>query len=81
MLRNIVNQKILTKKMCLEFDFTYAVRISLRLVNPLSYYIYIYMKTIIVIISKNKSKIKKFSRIKCAWNSILHMLYKFHQDR
>ena len=30
------------------------------------------MKTIIVIISKNKSKIKKFSRTECAWNSILH---------
>ena len=49
--------------MCLEFGFTYAVRILLRSVNPLSYYIYIYiyiyMKTIIVIISKNKSKIEK----------------------
>ena len=67
--------------MCLEFNFTYAVQISLQSVNPLSYYIYIYMKTIIVIISKNKSKIKKFSRTKYAWNSILHMLYKFHQDR
>ena len=69
--------------MCLEFDFIYAVQISLRSVNPLSYftYIYIYMKTIIVIISKNKSKIKKFSQTKCAWNSILHMLCKFHQDR
>ena len=42
--------------MYLEFDFTYAVQISSRSVNPLSYYIYIYMKTIIVIISKNKSK-------------------------
>ena len=30
------------------------------------------MKTIIVIISKNKSKIKKFSLTKYAWNSILH---------
>ena len=40
--------------MCLEYDFTYAVQISSRSVNPLSYYIY--MKTIIVIISKNKSK-------------------------
>ena len=75
----IVNQKILIEKMGLEFDFTYAVQISLRSVNPLSYYIY--RKTIIVIISKNKSKNKKFSRTKCAWNSILHMLYKFHQDR
>ena len=28
--------------MCLEFDFTYAVQISLRSVNPLSYYIPIY---------------------------------------
>ena len=28
--------------MCLEFDFTYAVQISLRSVNSLSYYIYIY---------------------------------------
>ena len=28
--------------MCLEFDFTYAVQISSRSVNPLSYYIYIY---------------------------------------
>ena len=28
--------------MCLEFDFTYAVQISLRSVNFLSYYIYIY---------------------------------------
>ena len=51
--------KILINKMCLEFDFTYAVQISSRSVNPLSYYIY--MKTIIVIISKNKSKIEKFS--------------------
>ena len=70
--------------MCLEFDFTYAMQSSLRSVNPhfeLYIYIYIYMKTIIVIISKNKSKIKKFSGAKCAWNSILHMLYKFHQDR
>ena len=50
----IVNQKILINKMCLEFNFTYAVQISSRSVNPLSYYIY--MKTIIVIISKNKSK-------------------------
>ena len=57
----IVNQKILMNKMCLEFDFTYAMQISLRSVNPISYYIYIYIyvKTIIVIISKNKSKIKK----------------------
>ena len=49
--------------MCLEFDFTYAMRISLRSVNPLLYYIYIYIyvKTIIVIISWNKSKNKKFS--------------------
>ena len=39
------------------------------------------MKTKIVIISKNKSEIKKFSRTKCAWNSMLHMLYKFYQDR
>ena len=61
----IVNQKILMNKMCLEFDFTYAVQISLRSVNSLSYYLYIYMKTKIVIISKNKSKIKKFSRTKC----------------
>ena len=37
----IVNQKILMNKMCLEFDFTYAVQISLRSVNSLSYYIYI----------------------------------------
>ena len=29
--------------MCLEFDFTYAVQISSRSVNPLSYYIYIYI--------------------------------------
>ena len=28
--------------MCLEFEFTYDVQISLRSVNPLSYYIYIY---------------------------------------
>ena len=42
--------------MSFEFNFTYAMQISLRSVNPLSYYIY--MKTIIVIISKNKSKIK-----------------------
>ena len=28
--------------MCLEFDFTYAVQISSRSVNPLLYYIYIY---------------------------------------
>ena len=65
----ILNHKILMNKMCLEFDFTYAVQISSRSVNPLSYiyiYIYIYMKTIIVIISKNKSKIQKFSRTKCA---------------
>ena len=72
----IVNQKILMKKMCLEFNFTYAMQISLRSVNPpivLYIYIYIYIyiyryicKTIIVIISKNKSKIKKFSRTKCA---------------
>ena len=41
-------------KMCLEFDFTYDMQISSRSVNPLSYYMY--MKTIIVIISKNKSK-------------------------
>ena len=67
--------------MCLESDFTYAVQISLRSVNSLSYYIYIYMKTKIVIISKNKSKIKKFSVTKCDWNSILHMLYKFYQDQ
>ena len=52
----IVNQKILMNKMCLEFNFTYAIQISSRSVNPLSYYIYIYMKTIIAIISKNKSK-------------------------
>ena len=47
--------------MCLEFDFTYAVKILLRSVNSLSLfhiyiYIYIYMKTKILIISKNKSK-------------------------
>ena len=74
-------KKILINKMCLEFNFTYAVRISLRSVNSLSYYIYIYMKTKIVIISKNKSKIKKFSGTKWDWNSILHMLYKFYQNR
>ena len=79
--KNIVNQKILSNKMFLEFNFTYAVQISLRLMNPLLYYIYIYMKTEIVIISKTKSKIKKFSWTKCAWNSMLHMLYKFYQDR
>ena len=64
----IVNQKILMHKMCLEFDFTYAMQISSRSVNPLSYfiYIYIYMKTIIVIISKNNSKIENFSRTICA---------------
>ena len=28
--------------MWLEFDFTYAVQISSRSVNPLSYFIYIY---------------------------------------
>ena len=67
--------------MCLEFDFTYAVQISLRSVNSLSYYISIYMKTKIVIISKNKSEIKKYSRTKCTWNSILHILYKLYQDR
>ena len=77
----IVNKKILMNKMFLEFDFTYAVQISLRSVISLSYYIYIYMKTKIVIISKNKSKIEKFSITKCDWNSILHMLYKFYQDR
>ena len=27
--------------MCLEFDFTYAMQISSRSVNPLSYFIYI----------------------------------------
>ena len=37
----IVNQNILINKMCLEFAFTYAVQISSRSVNPLSY-IYIY---------------------------------------
>ena len=47
---------------------------------PIVLYIY-NMKTIIVIISKNKSKIKQFSWTKWAWNSILHMLYKFHQDQ
>ena len=30
------------KKMCLEFDFTYAVQISLRSVNSLLYNIYLY---------------------------------------
>ena len=39
----IVNQKILMNKMCLKFDFTYAVQILSRSVNPLSYYIYIYI--------------------------------------
>ena len=39
----IVNQKILMNKMCLEFDFTYAMQISSRSVNPLSYFIYIYI--------------------------------------
>ena len=39
----IVNQKILNNKMCLEFNFTYAVQISLRSVNSLSYYIYIFI--------------------------------------
>ena len=46
--------------MCLEFNFTYAMQISLRSVNPpivLCVCIYI-CKTIIVIISKNKLKIK-----------------------
>ena len=38
----IVNQKILRNRICLEFDFTYAVQISSRSVNPLSYYIYVY---------------------------------------
>ena len=39
----IVNQKILMNKMWLEFDFTYAMQTSSRSVNPLSYFIYIYM--------------------------------------
>ena len=40
----IVNQKILTNKMCLEFNFTFAMQISLRSVNPpMVLYIYIYM--------------------------------------
>ena len=29
--------------MCLEFNFTYAMQISSRSVNPLSYFIYIYI--------------------------------------
>ena len=29
--------------MCLEFDFTYAMQISSGSMNPLSYFIYIYM--------------------------------------
>ena len=29
-------------KMCSEFDFAYAMQISSRSVNPLSYFIYIY---------------------------------------
>ena len=45
--------------MCIEFDFTYGMQISSRSVNPLSYFIYIYMKTIIVIISKINRKSKK----------------------
>ena len=39
----IVNKKILKNKMCLEFDFTYAMQILLRSVNSLSYFIYIYI--------------------------------------
>ena len=38
----IVNQKILMNKISLEYDFTYAMQISSRSVNPLSYFIYIY---------------------------------------
>ena len=38
--------------MCLEFDFTYAVQISLRSVNSLSYYIYIYE-------NKNRNYVEK----------------------
>ena len=47
--------------MCLEFDFTYAIQISLQSVNPLSYYIYIYiyMKTIFVIIENQKILMNK----------------------
>ena len=40
----IVNKKIIMNKMCLEFDFTCDVQISLRSMNSLSYiYIYIYI--------------------------------------
>ena len=39
----IVNEKMLMNKMCLEFDFTYAMQISSRSVNRLSYFIYIYI--------------------------------------
>ena len=38
----IVNQKILMNKICLEFDFTYAIQISSQSVNRQSYFIYIY---------------------------------------
>ena len=57
--------------MCLEFNFTYAMQISLQSVNPpIVFYIFIYIyiytcKTIIVTISKNKSKIKKFLNKMC----------------
>ena len=42
--------------MCLEFYFTYANFITIG--EPLSYYIYIYMKTIIVISRKINQKIE-----------------------
>ena len=43
--------------MCLEFDFTYAVQISLRSVNSLSYYIYIYIyRPIYIYTYENKNR-------------------------
>ena len=62
----MVNPKILMNKMCLEFRFYICCANFITIGEPpIVLYIYIYMKNIIVIISKNKSKIEKFSRTKC----------------
>ena len=71
--------------MCLEFDFTYAIQISSRSVNPLSYFIYIYIyicvKTIIAIISKNKSKNSHEQNCRSEMNSAKSILPNFPVER
>ena len=71
--------------MCLEFDFTYAMQISSRSVNPLSYFIYIYMYSFIFnnstgkqfLLSQAFTNFHNLRRQGGPWHNLRRKLWKF----